>query len=53
MLQKNKTKIEQSRSAKALLDLAQMAKKIPTQGKIPIDAVKNMDFYTWGGKKHG
>lgn len=36
-------------SAQALLDLAKMAEKIPTRGKVPIDAVKNMDYYTWGG----
>lgn len=38
-------------SAQALLDLAKMAKKIPTKGKIPKDAVKNMDYYMWGGEK--
>lgn len=38
-------------SAQALLDLAEMAKKVPTKGKLPSDAVKNMDFYTWGGEK--
>lgn len=38
-------------SAQALLDLAEMAKKIPTKGKIPKDAVKNMDYYMWGGEK--
>lgn len=38
-------------SGQALLDLAAMAKKIPTKGKVPVDAVKNMDYYTWGGEK--
>ena len=38
-------------SAQALLDLAKMAEKIPTRGKVPADAVKNMDYYTWGGMK--
>ena len=40
-----------SSSAQALLDLAKMAEKIPTKGKVPKDAVKNMDYYTWGGEK--
>lgn len=38
-------------SAQALLDLAKMAEKIPTKGQIPEDAVKNMDYYLWGGEK--
>ena len=38
-------------SAQALLNLAKMAEKIPTKGKVPKDAVKNMDYYTWGGEK--
>lgn len=41
-----------SSSAEALLNFAKMAEKIPTKGKVPADAVKNMDFYTWGGTKH-
>lgn len=41
----------QSASAQALLDLAQMMEKIPTKGKVPQDAVKNMDYYLWGGEK--
>lgn len=40
-----------SNSAQVLLDLAKMAEAIPTQGKVPKDAVKNMDYYTWGGTK--
>lgn len=40
-----------SNSAQALVDLAKMAEKIPTKGKIPQDAVTNMDYYTWGGEK--
>ena len=40
-----------SQTAQALLDLAKMAEKIPTKGKVPTDAVKNMDYYTWGGEK--
>lgn len=40
-----------STSAQALLNLAQIAEQIPTQGKVPVDAVENMDFYTWGGLK--
>lgn len=39
-------------SAQALVDFAKMAEKIPTKGKkIPADFVKNLDYYTWGGKK--
>lgn len=38
-------------TAKALLEFAKMAQKIPTKGKVPLDAVKNMDYYTWGGEK--
>lgn len=40
-----------SASAQALLDLAEMMEKIPTKGKVPKDAVKNMDYYLWGGEK--
>lgn len=40
-----------SNSAEALLKFAKMAEKIPTKGKVPTDAVENMDFYTWGGRK--
>lgn len=40
-----------SSSAQALLDLARLAEQIPTKGKVPADAVKNMDYYTWGGRK--
>ena len=38
-------------SAKAFLDLGIKAEKIPTVGKIPKDFIKNLDYYTWGGKK--
>lgn len=38
-------------SAQALLDLAKMMEKIPTKGKVPKDFIKNLDYYTWGGKK--
>lgn len=47
-LQATQTK---SISAQALLELAKMAEKIPTKGKVPKDLVKNLDYYTWGGKK--
>lgn len=40
-----------SSSAQALLDLAKMAEEIPTRGKVPKDAVTNMDYYMWGGTK--
>lgn len=40
-----------SASAQALLDLAKMAEKIPTKGKVPKDASINHDYYLWGGDK--
>lgn len=40
-----------SNSAKALLNFAKMAEKIPTKGKVPADFIKNLDYYTWGGEK--
>ena len=40
-------------SAQALLDLAKLAEKIPTKGKVPKDLIENLDYYTWGGKKRG
>lgn len=42
-----------SGNAKVLLDLAKEAKKISTKGNIPKDFIRNLDFYTWGGKKRG
>jgi len=42
-----------STSAQALVDLAKMAEKIPTKGKVPADFIKNLDYYTWGGEKRG
>lgn len=45
-LQKSK-----SPSAQALLNLAKMAEKIPTKGRVPKDFSKNLDYYTWGGEK--
>lgn len=40
-----------SGNAQALLDLAKMAEKIPTKGRVPKDFSKNLDYYTWGGGK--
>lgn len=40
-----------SHSAQALITLAKLAKEIPTKGNVPKDFVKNLDHYTWGGKK--
>ena len=40
-------------SAQALLSLAKKAEQIPTKGKIPKDFIRNLDYYTWGGKKRG
>lgn len=45
------TKPPKSNSAKALLELAKLAEQLATEHKAPKDAVKNMDYYTWGGKK--
>lgn len=42
-----------SSSAQALLNFAEMAKKIPTKGKVPKDASINHDYYLWGGEKRG
>lgn len=42
-----------STSAQALVDLAKMAEKIQTRGKVPADFIKNLDYYTWGGEKRG
>ena len=43
------TRIQKSQSAKSLLDLAQMAKKLKGTG--PKDLSVNHDYYIWGGKK--
>lgn len=40
---------QKSASAKALLDLAAMAKKLKGTG--PRDLSINHDYYTWGGEK--
>lgn len=40
-------------SAQALLTLTKKAEQIPTKGKIPKDFIRNLDYYTWGGKKRG
>ena len=40
-----------SGSAQALITFANQAKEIPTTGNVPKDFVKNIDYYTWGGKK--
>lgn len=46
-------KIQPASSAQALLALAKKAEQIPTKGKIPKDFIRNLDYYTWGGKKRG
>ena len=38
-------------SAQALEDFSNMIEKIPTEGKIPDDFIRNLDYYTWGGEK--
>lgn len=42
-----------STSAKALLKLAQLAEKLPSEPRAPKDVSKNHDFYAWGGTKRG
>lgn len=42
-----------SRTAQSLLELAKKSEEVPTQGSIPKDFIKNLDYYTWGGKKRG
>lgn len=46
-----KNNLDQPSSAETLVKFAQTAKQISTKGKVPKDAVENMDFYTWGGSK--
>lgn len=40
-----------SKSAQALLDLAKMAEKIPSDPNDPKDLSYNHDYYTWGGEQ--
>ena len=40
----------QKNSAQALLDLAKMAEKIPTEPNAPKDISVNHDLYAWGAK---
>lgn len=40
-----------SSSAKALLDLAEMAEKLPSKPDVPTDLSENLDYYAWGGIK--
>ncbi|MBI2326234.1 hypothetical protein HYU91_02490 [Candidatus Collierbacteria bacterium] len=46
-----KTIQPKSISALNLVNFAKEAEKIPTKGRIPKDIIKNLDYYTWGGKK--
>lgn len=46
-----KTIQPESISAQNLVNFVKEAEKIPTKGRIPKDIIKNLDFYTWGGKK--
>lgn len=41
----------QSTSAQNLVNFVKEAEKIPTKGRVPKDIIKNLDYYTWGGKK--
>lgn len=38
-------------SAQNLINFVKEAEKIPTQGRVPKDIIKNLDYYTWGGSK--
>ena len=38
-------------SAKALLDLAKKAEKLPSKPGAPRDVSENLDYYAWGGPK--
>lgn len=38
-------------SAKALLELAKLAEKLPSEPDTPKDVSENHDYYAWGGKK--
>lgn len=40
-----------SHSAQALLDFADMAKRIPSKPGSPHDVSINLDYYAWGGEK--
>lgn len=40
---------QKSPSAKALVDISNLAKKLHVKG--PRDLSENLDYYTWGGKK--
>lgn len=44
-------KLPKSHSAKALLELTEMAKQLPKTNRAPKDAIINMNYYTWGGEK--
>lgn len=47
-----KTIYPKASSAKALLDLARMAEKLPSRPGEPRDVSQNLDYYAWGGEKH-
>lgn len=46
-----KTIQPKSISAQNLVNFVKEAEKISTKGRIPKDIIKNLDYYTWGGKK--
>lgn len=41
----------ESNSARALLNLAKLAEKLPSKPRSPKDLSKNHDYYAWGGRK--
>lgn len=43
--------IQPKSNAQALLDFADMAKKIPSKPGSPNDVSINHDYYAWGGEK--
>ena len=50
-LDKGLKTIQPKSNAQALLDLAEMAKKIPSRPDEPKDVSINHDYYAWGGEK--
>lgn len=38
-------------SAKALVELAKLAERLPSEENAPKDISENHDYYTWGGPK--
>lgn len=50
-LEENLKNVHPKTSAQALLDLARLARQLPSNPKAPRDASINHDYYAWGGEK--